>query len=246
MTKDYSRYNRKKTRLSRIEEKKSIKQALLFIFLTIILITVLIFLGIPALIRMVVFLGDIRPSDQKPEISDQLSPNQPIIQPLQEATNSASITIKGYAEEGTTIKLIINGQTVKDLVSGKEGDFIFDDVKLSEGENLIKVKAIDSTGNESPFSQQYLVEFDNKPPDLEITSPQDGDKFFDQDKQINITGKTEVNSKVYLNDRLSIANNQGDFSGPIQLNEGENEIKIKVVDRAGNETLTSLKVSYYP
>ena len=117
MKKDY--YQRKKTRLAKIEERKSFKQALLFIFLTILSIVSLIFLGIPALTKLVIFLGEIKSSEIKPTASDTLSPPAPLLEPLNEAVNTELVTIKGFSEEGSLIKLVVNG-----IISVKHYNYI--------------------------------------------------------------------------------------------------------------------------
>lgn len=246
MVKDYSKRSKKRTRLTKLEEKRSIKQALFFSFLTIILVFVLIYVGIPGLIKMITFLGDIRSSGQKIETSDTLPPTAPILQPLLEATNSSKIDIKGFAENGAVVKLVLNGVAVKEVVAGKDGGFIFTNIRLKQGKNKIKAKAIDSSGNESPFSQELLVSFDNKPPELEITSPKNEDEFFDKEKEIKVEGKSEPDITVFINERLTITNSEGKFSTILELKEGKNEIRVKAKDKAGNETVEEIKVTYTP
>jgi hypothetical protein len=232
-----------KTRLTRLEEKKSVKQAILFAFLSVVLVVILLVVGIPALIKLVVFLGDIRSSSQKVETTEALPPATPILQPPVEATNSAKINISGYAEANTTIKLSLNNEDVKELTTDKDGNFSFD-VSLKEGANLVKAKAVNSAGKESPSSQEISVIYDSKPPDLEVTSPKDGDKFFDKQKQIKVEGKTDPEITIYVNGRLTMSDTEGKFSATISLNDGDNLLTIKAHDQAGNITTQEVKVSY--
>lgn len=246
MRKDYSRRSRKKTRLTKLEEKRSIRQAFFFGLLTIVLALALIFLGIPVLIKMVVFLGDIRSSDIKPITSDTLAPTAPVLQSLAEQTKEDKVKVSGFSEEGSIIKLVVNGATTKEFVVGKDGSFVFDGVKLKEGKNEIKAKAVDSAGNESPFSQKAVVIFDNQPPEIKISSPHDGDEFFDKDKEIKVEGKSDPDITVYINERLKVTNSEGSFSITLELKDGENTIKIRAVDKAANETTEEIKVTYTP
>jgi len=235
-----------KSRLTKIEEKRSFKQALLFSALTFVTIIILIFLGLPALVKLVTFLGDLKSSGQKIENIDTISPPTPVLQPLPEATNSTNITITGFSEEGTTIKLFLNGEIAKEVVTGKDGSFVFDQINLSSNENKIKTKAADASGNESQFSSESIVVFDNQPPDLNILSPNDQDKFFDKDREITVNGQSESNLDILVNDRLAYADSEGKFSSLIRLNEGENNIKVQAKDKAGNETTKEIKVTYSP
>lgn len=235
-----------KSRLTKLEEKRSFKQAILFIFLTFVTIIILIFLGLPALVKLVTFLGDLKSSGQKIENVDTLPPPTPVLQPLPEATNSTTITITGFGEEGTTIKLFLNGEIAKEVVTGKDGSFVFDKINLSSNENKIKTKAADASGNESQFSSESVVVFDNQPPDLNILSPNDQDKFFDKDREITVKGESEPNLDILVNDRLAYTDSEGKFSSLIRLNEGENTIKVQAKDKAGNETTKEVKVTYSP
>ena len=83
MTRDYAgKYKRKKTRLSKLEEKRNLKQAIYFGLLSIALIVFLIFKGIPGLIKLAVLFGNYKSSDQKEENSNVLAPNAPTLEPL--------------------------------------------------------------------------------------------------------------------------------------------------------------------
>lgn len=239
-------YTKRKSRLSKIEEKKSLKQALRFILLTIVLLALIIFYGIPALIKLVVFLGDLKSSDQRPDISDTLAPTPPIIEPIAEATNSSVINIKGYTEEGATVKLFIGGINSKEVVTDKSGSFVFDTIKLKTGENEFKLKAQDKAGNESEFSKTSVVIFDNEPPPLEITNPQNGAEFFEKDREITIQGSSDENIRILVNNRLAYTDSEGNFSTRLELTEGKNQIIIKAIDKAGNETKKEIEVSYSP
>jgi hypothetical protein len=48
---------------------------------------------------------------------------------------------------------------------------------------------------------------------------------------------------VYINGRLSFANADGEFSQQLQLEEGKNEIEIRAVDQANNESGTTITVN---
>jgi len=247
MAKDYARrYKKKKTRLAKLEEKRNLKQAILFGFLSIFLILLLIFIGFPALIKFVVLLGEHKSSRQKIEKTDILAPNSPTFEPLPEATNSATISLRGFSIADSTVKIVLNGESITETAVNSEGEFETTPITLQEGKNKIKAKAIDKENNESDFSEEIIVLLDTESPELEITSPQDGDKFFDKDKEIKVAGVTEKDAAVFVNNHLVTTDFQNSFSINLELNEGENALKIKAIDRAGNATEKQIKVSYTP
>jgi len=247
MVRDYARKSRrKKTRLTKIEERKNVKQAFLFSFLAVVSVIILISLGIPALIKLAVFLGELRSSSQKVEKKDLLAPNPPILQTLPEATNSAEIHLEGFAEPNSMVDINLNGQSVKKIMVDSEGKFISGRLSLKNEENKIKAQTIDQANNESDFCQIITISLDTEKPILEITSPDDGQEFFDQDKEIEVKGKTEAEVLLWLNKRLVTVDPQGDFAISLKLNEGENSISLKARDPAGNETEKEIKVTYIP
>ncbi|KKP91935.1 MAG: hypothetical protein UR98_C0037G0001 [Parcubacteria group bacterium GW2011_GWA1_36_12] len=78
------------------EERKNIKRAYLYVFLSIIGIVFLIFLGIPTLVKFAGFLGEIAKSDKPVEINDITPPAPPQFNELPEFTNNESINVSSH------------------------------------------------------------------------------------------------------------------------------------------------------
>jgi hypothetical protein len=235
------------SRLSRRQEKENIRRAFLYFFLALILMGATILLGIPILVRVAVFFAEIRGSSLPVEQTDLLAPPPPRINTLPEATKTAYINLSGTAEAGATVEIYINDQKVDSLVSDSDSNFSTGKLRLEEGKNSIYALATDKAGNQSSTSELYYVWYDEKPPELEITSPQDGANFYgEQEKSLTVQGKTEPGVSVFLNDRMIIVNSEGEFSTPFSLNVGENQIKVVSRDEAGNETEKEIKVIYFP
>lgn len=114
---------------------------------------------------------------------------------------------------------------------------------LKEGSHTFSVKAKDEAGNESEVLT-YTFIVDITPPPLEVTSPQDGTQA--KDKLIDITGKTEPNIKVDINGVVVNSDSEGNFTASYSLNEGDNLLTIKAIDKAGNETVKKIHVIYKP
>jgi len=210
------------------------------------LLFILIRFGLPALIRMVAFIGDIKSSNQPVERQDQLAPQPPTLNPVAEATNSAQINLSGFSEAGTSVKLFVRGISVNETIASDDGEFEFQDVHLREGENEIYCTALDDQGNTSDTSKAWTINVDAEKPSLSLESPTDGDKFFDNDNPIPIKGKSEAGVEVRLNNRFIRTDNNGEFETSLSLSEGDNEIEVKAVDEAGNESVTRVKVNYSP
>ena len=233
------------SRLQRVQEEKSKRQAVLFILLTFGLIVAVIFLGIPSLIRMAIFLSNLRTSGQAIETKDTAPPAPPRLQVLDEATNSANLQIKGFAEPGATLKLRLNGQE-EEVVVDNQGEFIFDDLTLEEGENKLIAIAVDAGGNESKTSDLVTIVYDRESPQLTLTSPEEGQEFFDEDLEVLVAGETDADARVNVNNFYTVVDTEGNFVKRLSLEEGENAIQVVAKDKAGNETTASVTVRYTP
>jgi len=237
---------RSKTRLQRKREKESLKQAVKYLLLILLVLYLMIKLGLPALIRMVTFLGEVRSSDQPIERQDQLPVMTPQLLPLPEATQEEAMDIVGYGEAGATIQLYIRGISADEVLADKDGNFTFREINLREGENEIYVVARSDKGKMSDESESWTVVFDKTAPSLKIDQPEDGDKFFDKDSPITVSGKTEEDVSLTVNGRFVMLKNDGSWETQVELSEGDNQIEVVVKDAAGNETKETVKVNYAP
>ena len=235
-----------RTRLRRKQEQKNIRLALFYIVLTLILAFVIIFVGIPLLIKMAVFLGNLRGSAMLPEQKDTIPPSPPRIVVPYEATNSAQLSIEGYTEPGAMVKIYLSGFSASEVVADNDGIFKIENLKLTSGRNEITAVAKDAAGNESHPSFASVVEYDTTPPELEITRPENGTTIKGLNELISLEGKTEEGAKIFINGRLVIVGPEGQFSYQYSLKEGENNFKIVAQDRASNQTEKEIKVNYSP
>lgn len=89
----------------------------------------------------------------------------------------------------------------------------------------------------------YLYkELDNfvSTPRLIVNSPLDGEVV--EGSQIYITGKSEKDGRVYVNDQSMVVDDEGEFRESIGLQEGLNIITIKALNRFNKETVKTLSV----
>jgi len=235
-----------KTRLQRKREKDSLRQAFKYFVLLGLLLFLMIRFGVPGLIRMAAFIGDIRSSKQPIEQQDLVPVLAPRLNPLPEATSSAELNVSGYGESGETVKLYVNGIEIEEMVVGTEREFEFKDVHFKEGKNEVYAVSVDDKGKVSDNSNSWIVIMDATEPFLEIISPEDRDKFFDNDSPIKVSGETEENVSLTVNSRFVLVKSNGEFETQLSLSEGDNYIEVKAVDKAGNETVKQVVVNYTP
>jgi len=235
---------RKFSRLTRKQESKSIKLAFFYGFLTFLLALGVVFFGIPLLIKLAVFLGNVRSSSLPVETQDQVPPSPPIFTTNFEATSSSRMTLAGYAEPGSSVLISLNGLQKEEIVADSEGLFKTE-MNLSQGANKIEAMAKDQAGNESAPSNQLEITFDNEPPELELTFPEE-ERATVHEEKINLTGNTEPEATLSINEKLVIIGREGNFEYPISLKEGDNEISLNVEDRAGNKTEKMVTINYSP
>lgn len=237
---------RSKSRLQRKREKESLKQAVKYLLLIFLVLYLMIKLGLPALIKMAGFFGDIRSSGEPIEKQDELPPMIPRLLPLPEATPSAELNVAGYAEAGSTIQLYVRGISADETVADNDGNFEFKGIHLREGENEIYVVARDDRGNMSDESKTWTVTVDTSTPELRIDQPDKDDKFFDKDSPITVSGMTEENVDLTVNGRFVMVRNDGSWETKVDLSEGGNEIEVRAVDEAENERSETVTVNYTP
>ncbi len=113
---------------------------------------------------------------------------------------------------------------------------------LREGDHIFSVKAKDEANNESEIIT-YTFKVDITPPNLEILFPQSNIEVLE--KIIEIKGKTEPGITVKVKDISVISDQQsGDFKISYSLVEGINQLEIKAIDKAGNETMKTLIIKF--
>ena len=179
---------------------------------------------------------------------DRTAPPPPTLSSIPQATHSAKLNIRGFAEAGSTVALFLNNNEEDSQLVSAEGQFIFEEVGLEQGENEIYATASDTTGNESRQSTVYKVVIDRKPPKLEVTEPENNAVITQEDGEqtfIIVKGSVEENAIVTVNGHQAIVREEGRFEYRLLLTEPEeNTIKIEARDLAGNKTTVEKTVIY--
>lgn len=227
------------------EDKKNIRSAVIMVVLAILSILFLFFVGIPLIGKFTAYLGDLRKFNKNNVSDDVTPPAPPKFNSFSDFTNKKTFDITGTAEAGATIKLDFDGSEKQNLTD-KNGNFTFN-VELKADENSFSAIAVDPAGNTSQPTKTYSISFDDKPPELTITKPDDGASFFGiTQRQLTIQGKTDPDTQVTINDRFVNVDSEGTFQFTLTMPDGQNTFNIKATDQAGNVTEKSLNVSFSP
>lgn len=230
-----------RSRLTKHQQRKLVKQTFLIALAAIIILVSFVVFIVPGLVQLA---GNALNESGVTENQDQVPPQTPILSAPPAATNSAKLSINGFGEAGAEAVLILDLEEVGRTEINEEGQFEFD-LPLNEGENELVVYSIDQAENESRQTRNYLITLDTEAPSIELEQPQDGESFeLRKNQLIEIKGKTEPNSRVFINERLVYANDEGSFSTRFQLSEGENKIKFRVIDQAGNVSEKEMTVNF--
>ncbi len=239
MTSNYSRWRV-------IEDKRRSRKAAGLIILSGIVLGLAIFVGQKVLTGLFLFISSVKNSGQTSVKEDFIPPGPPLIYLPYEATNSATISISGYAEPGVTVFMTLNSGPIKNIVAADDGSFLIADVPLKDGDNNFTAVAVDAAGNKSQPADVRTVYYSNKPPKLEINSPNKGQNFAGSNNRIEVKGLTDPQAKIMINDRQAIVGGSGNFSYWMGLNSGENKITVLAIDEAGNEQQQELTINYSP
>lgn len=226
----------------RIERQNKINFLLSTAGVIIILLSVFKF-GIPMLINLSLFLEANKNTQSTKTARQPIFISSPILDPAPYATNSAVMSVSGIAGSSENIELYVNDELTNQTKSQKNGRFIFNNITLQQGQNTIKAKA-EKNNIQSDFSQTQTINFTNRAPSLSIDSPADGQSFSKDESPIAVKGKTDPGVKITVNGFWAIVQDNGEFSYELPLTNGDNQIKVRATDSAGNATEKDLKVSF--
>ena len=225
------------SRLVRHEKRRVMRQTTILIGASLLLALAFLFIILPGFFQIFLkFFGGTPAED----ISSGIPLQPPVLSAPVEATNSARLTVTGYALAGSQVILIQNGQKLEPVAAGDDGQFTVM-VNLEEGDNEMAGYAVSKEGKESNVGKPYTTKLDTKKPSLVVETPEDGQTIESRANQtLTVSGKTDTDAKVYLNDRLVFPNSDGSFSTQFQLAEGENKLTFTAEDEAGN-TISSTR-----
>jgi len=199
--------------------------------------------GFPAILNLTSQISAFRRGNMTVPADKGFTPTTPRLAENFDATNSANIKLTGVADPKVTVQLDQDDQPGDTIVAGDDGTFNFV-VSLKKGDNFFTVQAVSATGVKSDKSGKYKITYLASGPKLDISSPKDQDSV--KDSMLTVSGSTDPNSSVTINDHLAITRSDGAYSGSVTLSNGDNKIKVVATDRAGNQTTKEITVKYSP
>ncbi len=163
-----------------------------------------------------------------------------------DATNTATIIINGNSNPNLFVEIFVNNSLASTTEADQNGNFTSDPISLQSGDNQIYGKTKDSSNHESLASKEIDITFNNTPPQLTITEPQDGQVVTSSDQTVVVSGQTnsDGNTTVTINGYRAIIDDNGNFSESIPITNGDNTITIIATDNSGNVTQITKKVTY--
>lgn len=161
-----------------------------------------------------------------------------------EATNQELFDVRGYAQSGTTITLTLNGRIIGTQVTDGEGVFVFEKVQLDKGDNKFFAIATNDKGQESAQSREVSLKLDTTSPKISLKEPLDQTTVKNLNSRIMVKGEVNEQADITINGKKAIQKPDKSFEELIGANEGWVEIKIEVVDLAGNKASETIKVKY--
>ncbi|HLL60176.1 MAG TPA: hypothetical protein VK338_00505 [Candidatus Nitrosocosmicus sp.] len=221
-------------------QKKMNRRIYVYLIFLVALILFMATIGVKLLINVSLFIAGNKDdtSTSQDQNSDLILP--PTIDDIPEATNSATIKIKGTSSSKGNLTLYVNNKKKEGIrVRNEEYETT---VNLQKGENEIYVVLENPKIKLKKESEKYKVLFKNEKPKLEISSPKDGDKV--NKNEITIQGQTDKDVTITINDAPVVVDAQQNFAYNLRLTEGENTFTISAVDYAGNTETKELKVTY--
>ncbi len=200
---------------------------------------------IPALIGGLSFFNKLKPTQSpQPAISESASLAPPVLNIPYEATNTASITIRGYASAHSKVEIYVDDDLKDTVESDENGGFKAESIDLTLGTNNIYGKTVDEKGTKSLPSKSIRITYSNEKPKLEISTPDDNKEIVGGDKKVTVSGSTNPGNNVSVNGTRVIVTTDGNFSHSLEINEGDNQITIQASDQTGNTTQLQRKVIY--
>jgi len=231
------------SRLEKKEDEEITKKTVVMGVVTILVLIMVLVFGLPFLIKVSVLLGEVKNKNAKEQIEKIMPPLPPRLIVNYEATNSAIISVSGFAEATSKVKLLKNDVSLGEVVTQISGEFVFTNISLDEGENQLAAFASSEKSGSSEMSKVVTIIYDKVAPPLTMTNPSEDSLKVDV-ADFDVVGQSEKDVSVTVNNRYAMVDDTGKFKIKFQLNAGKNDIEVVVRDLAGNETKKKISITF--
>ena len=164
---------------------------------------------------------------------------------LPEWTFEKNPTVRGKFSEPNLSKIILLPNEKEAMIDYKNNTFSIQIPDLKYGENKFEIALIDKFNNKT--TKQFSIFYDDKKPVINLSELP---KVVNVNK-ISIYGNYEDDyiDKIILKPfdiQLKIDSKNKKFEGSVNLNAGENKIRLVAYDKAGNITEVEKVINYVP
>jgi hypothetical protein len=234
------------SRLNRYQERKFTKRIFLSIAGMVFIVLFIFIFGLKILINFSLFVDKIRGTSKPINQTQTIIVQTPVLDWLPEATNSAITKLTGSGQSGDTVIIYTNNTEANNITVGEDNNFTIKDFKLSDGNNTIYAIQKDKNGNKSDKSNLITVMVNKKMPTLQISTPSGDVTNINGDNNLfALSGKTEAENSVTVNDRIAPVDGNGIFNYTYPLNDGDNNLSIIATNPAGNTIKVDKKIIYH-
>lgn len=202
--------------------------------------------GLPALIGGLSSVNNLKPKPSAKVVEQDAAISPPVLNIPYEATNSASITIHGYATPESTVEIYLDDELKTAVKVEPGGNFLSDPISLNLGSNSIYGITLDNNQKKSLPSKSIKLLYNNEKPKLELKEPGEGIEIHGGDKKVRVSGSTDSQNSIMVNGSTVILNGDGGFFTEVNLNDGDNTIKVTATNQFNNSTTIERIVKYTP
>ncbi len=148
----------------------------------------------------------------------------------------------GSGIERASVLVTLDGVDVTDSCIAGDSTVACQPPTLGPGPHVLGVEVEDKVGNLAQASRAFEIVFDDSPPSLAVSSPQDGALV--ATPTLTVTGSATDDDAVaaVLVNGVEALLAGGSFTAAVAIPEGESSIAVVAMDRAGQRSETSLTV----
>lgn len=154
-----------------------------------------------------------------------------------EFTNAAQAVISYDVEKEVTIWVTVNGETEESTVK-KNGNF---SVNINEGDNQIEVLYTADPADNIYYFVEKEIYADHTAPLIHLYEDVSGMQI--QDESFILVGDVESGATLMINGEAVEVEEDGTFSVPLTLMEGENNFELVATDAAGNASKKTISLT---
>ena len=191
----------------------TIKNATVPILLLVIFVSIifLAYIGITTFVKNLDKIGIKQKETEGKTRIENIQP--PLLSNIPRYTKEKVIAIEGYSVEKAKITLYKNTEKIKELDTDDNGDFKFENIVLDDGDNEFYATSTSKDKTSIP-SSKLVISVDTKSPQLTIDSPKKDSTVTasKSDELIVVTGTTDTDVELNINDRLASIDENGVFS----------------------------------